>query len=464
MFRTRSPPSVSSPRAGVQVRPASWDTWTPRTGIEPSASSPRNATATWSPLPATTALLAGSAALLGTWNSHVRPSSVADDRDVRAGGGGCDKAAGRRDVRADDGRFRTDAAAAGRACRRAATASPSRSRPPCRPPSRRRCRARCRRSPRGRPTARCGWSRGRPRRASRRAPCVRVGKDAPSTSPDTSSPSRTTTANWHGSKSQPRHSAAIPPSGAPVTAHSWSWSSSSTARTSRGAARRVRGPVPRRRGRSPGRGSRRPPDQPAGGGAQPADHDRGGERRRDRRTTATAAGGRPVEDGVEAGLCRPPATSASRKKRLAAPPGAGDVDRDGAQPGLGVVGRQEGAPGAHRPGEGLHDGVLGLDRVTGDAGELAHETAVGRGVHLVHAVHRTPRGHGPPPHLVVCSHHDDSWEVRSVAPRVPLTQSRACPPPRQTRPGPPGHGCSPASSPPPTRSTSATSWARCGSG
>ena len=45
-----------------------------------------------------------------------------------------------------------------------------------------------------------------------------------------------------------------------------------------------------------------------------------------------------------------------------------------------------------------------------------------------------------------------------------LAQSRACPPPRQTRPGPPGHGCSPASSPPPTRSTSATSWARCGSG
>ena len=52
MLRSRLRPSVSSPRASVQVRPASWDTWTLSTGLEPSGSSPRTASTTWSPLPA----------------------------------------------------------------------------------------------------------------------------------------------------------------------------------------------------------------------------------------------------------------------------------------------------------------------------------------------------------------------------------------------------------------------------
>ena len=92
-------PRCRGPRAGVQVRPASWDTWTPRTGIEPSGSSPRKATATWSPLPATTRAadrLGWPARRPGT--PSVRPSAVAEIDDVGAGGGGGDQPSGRRDV------------------------------------------------------------------------------------------------------------------------------------------------------------------------------------------------------------------------------------------------------------------------------------------------------------------------------------------------------------------------------
>ena len=156
------------------------------------------------------------------------------------------------------------------------------------------------------------------------------------------------------------------------------------------------------------------------------------------------------------------------------PAAAGDVDRHGAQPGLRVVDLAK-VRGWRRAGEGLHHHVLGLDGVPGDARELPDQPAYDAAYTSCTPVVST----GPRRVLLLPTVRlpGRAGLLRGEADR--LTQSSACLRhiltagrghrararwSRATASEGPGRGCSRGSSPRPTRSTSATTSAPCGSG
>ena len=211
MFRTRSPPSVSSPRAGCPGAAGI-------VGHLDAEDGDRAVGVVTEDGDSDVVAVAGDSRgagrlgwLLGVWNSHVPSVGRGRDRDVGAGGGR-DQPAGRGDVGADDVAGPTGAAAAGRACRRAAAAARLRVATAVSPAIT---------SPLPGPVTKIsarspdGDRRVAPRASSTSQPSgtvEMVGKDAPSTSPETSSPSRVTTANWQG---RSRSRATAPPSRRP---------------------------------------------------------------------------------------------------------------------------------------------------------------------------------------------------------------------------------------------------------